>query len=266
MLTASFCCFRGVSEAAERRWWSQGCLDWQHFERRGRDLVSAKKYDAVCAQISEARIAHRLGMCDYFLNRLRGVHRARVYSEFRERVLYLDVETTGLKPTDHITTVVVYSEGTLHSFVRGQNLSAILHLLCRGGLLVTYNGTRFDVPLLRSAFSVDLAMPHLDLAPVLRAMGCRGGLKAAERQLRCARHGSVGVNGAHAAELWRAYRQEASLAALESLLRYNAEDALSLERILIRAYNESMSSYPLRVVLEEPDQPQTNAVADQNAL
>lgn len=244
MLKASFCCFPGIGESAEARLWQAGVLTWAQALKWPRPLFSIRKWDDLRAGIGEASVAYEAGMLDYFLNRFRGVNKARILPDIREGIGYLDIETDGLGREARVTTIALRCDDGTNVFVRGVNLAAFLPAVSRCKLLVTYNGGAFDLPLLRKLFQIDLGMPHVDLMHVLRAIGCRGGLKAAEKTLGVPRRYSEGMDGREAIELWRSYETHGDQEVLKKLMLYNAEDALVLETLLAHAYNHAMSSYP----------------------
>ncbi len=111
-------------------------------------------------------------------------------------------------------------------------------------ILATFNGKRFDVPFLRREFSFDANWLHIDLYLELRARGFRGGLKTIERSLGIRRTTTRASSGADAARLWREYEQSGDRAALTDLLKYNAEDVLSLVKIAKLLYTETMNRHP----------------------
>jgi len=192
MLTATFSCFHGLSESAELRLWQRGVLSWKQFEDSRKDCFSVRKTAGVKQQIREARAALDAGLADWFLNRLKPGFRTRVYPHFIEGVRFLDIETTGLGINAEITTVAVYDGRRLSVFVEGINLHEFPGVLKGAGLLVTFNGQRFDLPMLRKRFKIDLAIPHIDLMPVVKAHGYHGGLKACERKMGLKRGGGWG--------------------------------------------------------------------------
>jgi uncharacterized protein YprB with RNaseH-like and TPR domain len=97
--------------------------------------------------------------------------------------LFLDIETTGLSaPYDEVTLIGALGNGKLALFVKGINLDQFPAYVARFPLLVTFNGSQFDVPFLRAHFpTARLDQAHIDLRFVLRPLGYRGGLKAIER-------------------------------------------------------------------------------------
>ncbi len=245
MLTSTFCCFEGLSGAAERRLWKAGCLNWKELELLDGPLLSARKLAHVRSQIAEARIALDAGLADYFINRLRAPDTIRILPHFRDATGYLDIETTGLAASDRITTVALWSKGRARAYVRGMNLGQLLRDLAGLSLLVTFNGASFDLPRLRSEFRINLAKPHVDLRECLAALGIRGGLKQCEEQLGFTRREAQSLTGADAVQHWRRYEREGHRQSLLALLRYNLQDALSLEILAAQVYDRVMSCFPL---------------------
>ena len=207
MLKASFCLFPGIGESAEQRLWQSGVSEWNHVLRWPKPIFSRVKWEKLKECIDEANTAYDAGLLDYFLNRLPGVHKARILPEGCGHVGYLDIETDGLGKGAQVTTIAFHCAGSTRVFVRGVDLSGFLSAVGGCKLLVTYNGSSFDLPCLRRLFQIDLGLPHLDLMHVLRGMGCRGGLKMAEKTLGVKRRYSEGIGGEDAVVLWKRYRQ-----------------------------------------------------------
>ncbi len=204
--------------------------------------LSPGKLKRVREQIPQARKALQAGCMDYFLNRLPNPEKVRVLPHVLERAGFLDIETDGLGSRAQVTTVALVRGGRARAYVRGENLDDLLVDLAGLDLLVTYNGASFDLLVLRRTFRIDLATPHLDLRYCLGALGYRGGLKACGKALGVRRTGEV-RDGAEAVTLWERYRA-GDEAALVSLVRYNLEDALSLEQLAVKAYNMVMQDCP----------------------
>lgn len=248
MLRASFVCLPGVGEEAEQKLWRVGCLQWSQFEMQGKPLFSKRKSQQLMEAIKEAEQALVWRRPDYFLHRLPPAHQGRVLGDFRSEIGYLDVETTGLSAHDTITTAVLYRPSGAHLYINGRNLFELVEHLAACRLLVTFNGTRFDLPFLKKALRMDLLVPHLDLMPVMRALGHRGGLKVVEKCLGLKRT-TDSMNGRTAVDLWDRFRQQSDGRSLRKLLEYNLEDAHSLEHLLRYACNRSMSGFPIRPAL-----------------
>ncbi|MCG8346916.1 MAG: ribonuclease H-like domain-containing protein [Chloroflexales bacterium] len=95
--------------------------------------------------------------------------------------------------------------------------------------IVTFNGSSFDLPIIRRRLYADLRREyeHCDLRYVCRQHGLRGGLKAIEERLGITRE-TPGLTGWDAPHLWRRYEYQNDQAALRLLLCYNREDVINL--------------------------------------
>ncbi len=243
MLRNSFCCFRGVSEAAERTLWSAGCLEWRYLPL-ARRAVSARKRQQMMDQVAEMQAALAGGLAGFFLSRLPPGHRLRAWPEFQNRTLFLDIETTGLRATDDITVIGVWQMGVYSHYVRGINLERFLEVLGRAKLLITFNGRRFDWPVVERTFGCSLPIPHIDLMNEARVYGYTGGLKSIEPRLGIRREGTETGDGLLAVALWRQYRETGDQTALENLLSYNNRDVESLVALSRQLFRISVQHYP----------------------
>ena len=141
---------------------------------------------------------------------------------------YLDIETSfagaitvvGLYVTDRGLIQLV---GTTISDVTVRQALEGVEAIC------TYNGSRFDLPVIRRRLGLDLcaAFQSHDLMYACWRHGLFGGLKRVEEQLRIPRR-SKGVDGMEAMRLWSRYEDGGDEQALQRLLTYNGEDVLNL--------------------------------------
>jgi uncharacterized protein YprB with RNaseH-like and TPR domain len=92
-------------------------------------------------------------------------------------------------------------------------------------VLYTYNGHCFDLPVIRNQLDLDLLnrCDSRDLRWICQRHGLRGGQKAIETAIGVAR-ALAGMDGRDALVLWDRFRRRGDAPALETLLRYNAED------------------------------------------
>jgi len=87
----------------------------------------------------------------------------------------------------------------------------------------------------------------VDLMYVLRGLGLRGGLKQIERAIGLDRGDDLSLlNGRDAVSLWH-MAQEGEPRALETLIRYNAEDLASLPLLAEFAYRKHSFGTPMTV-------------------
>jgi len=151
----------------------------------------------------------------------------------------LDIETTGLSyGPGHITMIGLYDGQKYKAFVRGQNLHQFPAEIRCYALVITYNGQRFDLPFIQAEMGPVLeGLANLDIMYALRRLGYRGGLKVVEQQAGLARPSDLqGLTGYDAVLLWRLY-QRGHQGALETLVRYNAEDVAVLLPLAALTYN-----------------------------
>ncbi|MFN2353239.1 MAG: ribonuclease H-like domain-containing protein [Desulfopila sp.] len=194
----------------------------------------------------------------FFSKRLAGNAQWRLFSSFRNSTAYIDIETTGVHGEAEITTIALYDGRQVFTYVNGQNLEQFVDDIMHYDVLVSYNGKGFDVPFIEHALNTSLPQAHIDLRFVLAGMGIKGGLKECERQMGIARGALDGVDGSFAVALWRLYQRHNDEKALETLLAYNIEDTVNLERLLVEAYNRNVQTTPfaedLALALPEPPQ------------
>jgi uncharacterized protein YprB with RNaseH-like and TPR domain len=181
----------------------------------------------------------------YFFDLLPRACRWRLFKEFRDAVGYLDIETTGLAgPGDYITTIVVYDGRNIHYYIHGRNMDDFASDITKYALVVTYNGSSFDLPFIRSRLGVSMDHPHIDLRQLLASLGYTGGQKACEKGLSLQRNNCLaGANGLFAMGLWLDYLR-GNEKAIDTLVAYNALDAVYLERLMVRAYNLKIQDTP----------------------
>lgn len=68
-----------------------------------------------------------------------------------EEVAFLDIETTGLSRHYHSMTLVGSTHaGESRSWIAGDDQDEIVDVLATAKTLVTFNGTSFDIPFVRS--------------------------------------------------------------------------------------------------------------------
>ena len=142
---------------------------------------------------------------------------------------YLDIETS-LHHDITVIGVFLAGRGT-RQLVGGEISDVSLARIVEGAKrLYTFNGDRFDLPLIRRKLHLDLRqiVPTHDLMYDCWAKSLYGGLKAVERKLGIQRTFPE-VNGLMAPLLWRRYETMGDRDALTLLLAYNREDVENLE-------------------------------------
>jgi uncharacterized protein YprB with RNaseH-like and TPR domain len=151
-----------------------------------------------------------------------------------ERVLFLDVETTGLSWFyDQLTIVGWAIEDSYCLHIAGDDPELLINSLKTAHTLVTFNGTLFDLRFLKKTFgSLELPPVHIDLRYLARRAGLVGGQKAIERTLGLPkRTGFEEMDGAEAVLLWHRYLR-GDEHSLSRLIDYNRYDVLGMCGIL----------------------------------
>ncbi|HPD47323.1 MAG TPA: ribonuclease H-like domain-containing protein [Anaerohalosphaeraceae bacterium] len=150
---------------------------------------------------------------------------------------YLDIETTGLsRDLSEITVVgiAVEHDGRIRISRQVDTITDawILETLRGVDELYTYNGSRFDLPMIKAKLKLDLkqSVKHTDLMYACWKQDLKGGLKAVEKKIGIPRK-LPDVDGYTAVLLWWQYKNNADHNALKTLLDYNEEDVVNL-RIL----------------------------------
>lgn len=162
-----------------------------------------------------------------------------MYPEFEGAAAFLDIETTGLSSYyHHVTVVGLYDGQAFRCYTRGFNLHRFIEEIRNYDLLVTYNGSSFDLPFLRAEFpGVQFPPVHIDLRHLLRRLGYRGGLKAIEQQLGIQRKESIqGIDGFMAVVLWQRHLL-GDPQALQTLMEYNRADVVNIKALMEIAYD-----------------------------
>jgi uncharacterized protein YprB with RNaseH-like and TPR domain/predicted nuclease with RNAse H fold len=235
---------RDTTEAklTERELWLHGIHNWDDADRFEKRFGFAgprlqKKLDDYIPRSREA-IKNRDAS---FFQRLSDMGEAwRVFPEFSDQCVYLDIETTGLSTVfDSLTIVGLYDGKRYSLYTQGENLASLQKDLTEYSVVVTFNGAGFDLRFLKSAFpSLVLPPIHIDLRWVSRKLGYKGGLKELEKNLGIHRKDSVAdISGYDATVLWAKYLRGDRFA-LEQLIAYNTEDVVHLKAIMEICYDK----------------------------
>lgn len=238
MLERTFIHIPGIGPKTEQHLWRHHILTWNHYLADKRPLFSPAR-DAFVRQNLQASLDNRNNI-HFFLERLFPGDLWRIFGAFKQRAVYLDIETSGLYGgVDEITVIGIYDGEEVRTFIQGINLHAFEAEIQSYDLMITFNGSQFDLPFIRRQFpNVWLPPAHIDLRFFLRKLGYRGGLKAIERTCGLVRDSDIdGMDGFDAVMLWRAY-QAGDRIALERLIQYNTADIVHLKPLMERGYEQ----------------------------
>lgn len=141
---------------------------------------------------------------------------------------YLDIETSF---GQEITIIGIFTPPARVIQLVGEdaNWTNLWNALEGVTEILTYNGSRFDLPVIRRAIKLDLNkyFQCRDLMYDCWRENLYGGLKKVEEKLGIERI-SRGIDGMEAMRLWERFRYYQDEDALKALLEYNREDAINL--------------------------------------
>ena len=231
MLTSTFLHLPSAGPMFERSMWNQGINDWWNFlDQKKIHGVSCRRkiwYDMAIRKAADALDA---GNATFFSTLLPPSSMWRLWPSFQDQAVFLDIETTGYY--GDVTVVGLFGEDGVQTFVRGRNMDkeALLNALSHYKIILTFNGSSFDLPVLSRYFNITFTQPHIDLRGVCNHLDLRGGLKKIEQTIGLKRPDAVeGMDGYHAVLLWEEFRKTGDEKFLEQLVEYNTQDIVNLK-------------------------------------
>jgi uncharacterized protein YprB with RNaseH-like and TPR domain/predicted nuclease with RNAse H fold len=265
MVRNTFLHIPGIGKTTEKRLWTNGIRDWDAI----RNLSTSRDFGARIAgllarYIPESKQALINKDFAFFNRLLKSGEAWRFYPELCNECVFLDIETTGLSPYfDEVTVVGLFDGKDYKVFVKGENLEKFLQELNRFSMVVTFNGSLFDLKFIQNHFpTVKLPPVHVDLRFTTKRLGLSGGLKAVEQTLGLRRPKDVQrLSGYDATILWSRYLR-GDKSALELLIKYNMQDVISLKPILEMAYEKLMQ----RMLLSSLKAPKEIPTSNRNAV
>ena len=227
MLKSTFLHLQGIGKKRERELWQQGITTWEQqlplFDSSESDHILLDSFNALEA-----------GDSSYFSNRLSPADYYRIALTYPEETLFLDIETTGLSLYYDQLTIVGWSIGKEYGvYIIGQDEQPLRSVLEKAKVIVTFNGTIFDLKFLHKTFK-DLYIPlvHIDLRFFSKRVGLTGGQKPIEKEIGFKRAKKLEeMLGESAPILWHKYRR-GDIKALKKLIEYNHADVEGMKYIL----------------------------------
>jgi uncharacterized protein YprB with RNaseH-like and TPR domain/predicted nuclease with RNAse H fold len=239
MLQQTFRHIKGVGQKTEILLWKLGIRNWEDFIRKLKQIpLTEKKKKLIVESIKVSIKALKKGNIKFFYNNLNKPDWWRLYPEFLSRTAFLDIETTGLSPIyNDITIIGILDESGYKVYFKGHNMKKFLKDITKYSIIVTFNGSRFDLPFLKKKFPKVCFPPvHIDLKYLVRRVGLWGDLKKIEKELGIRRPKVISrINGYYATVLWNRFLRGDGKS-LELLIRYNYEDTFNLRLILDKIY------------------------------
>lgn len=222
LLRCTFQHLPGIGPAREEKLRSEGVRDWNDLLSPGTgqlDLFGKRGSELGCAvEASEEALAQ--GNVEFFKERLPRREHYRIAASFPGRCVFLDIESTGLsRYYDHVTLVGWSAGRRYEALIDPKETCRLERELIAHPIVVTFNGTLFDLPFLASRFNTDWsAVTHVDLRYLSKRAGLTGGQKKIELTIGFNREsGLEGISGAEAVGLWFDYK-EGDVGALRKLI------------------------------------------------
>lgn len=234
MLRQSFQILDKVKKRTENKIKSQGISDWNTFLCTQKIIgISKEKKIVYDKALEEAKKRFLKEDSNYFFDLLPTDQLWRLYSDFREEAVFLDIETSGVHSNSYISIIGLFDGYNTKTLVKGVNLDfRILEKeLNKYKLIVTFNGSTFDIPMLKKQ-GIRITVPHFDLRHACNQAGLKGGLKSIEKELNIKRRDIIDkLYGGDPILLWRKFIVTGDDYFLKLLIEYNEEDTINLKKI-----------------------------------
>lgn len=232
MITASFRHIGGVGGMRERQLWLAGVRCWDDVPPSG-EVLARGFDDRLRRGVAESRARLAAGDLAWFAAALPSTEHWRLLPQVLGEAACLDIEWA-----EDIAVIGIMDSQGIHCFVRGREPGGFLRRAAGWRALVTFNGTVFDLPILRRAFpSWEPPAVHIDLRHVFQKLRMPGGLKKVEPRFGLFRPPHVAqLSGTDALWLWQAQKR-GDPAALRRLVEYNLYDVFHLKPLAEAGYN-----------------------------
>jgi len=236
MIENSFIFLEGLKEKSEQNFWARGICTWD-------DILQVQKVPKMSnhrllyykRKVLDAQAHLYRSDSSYFISKLPRKEMWRLYSHFRGETVFLDIETCGPGKKDAITVIGLFDGISTKTMIKGINLNikALEEELKHYKLIVTFNGSSFDLPFLNRQYPRLLPdIPHFDLLHLCNRLGLKGGLKEIERNFEIKRSPIVDrLYGGDPLLLWKMFRASGDQHFLNLLVEYNEEDCINLKII-----------------------------------
>ena len=247
MIRGSFIFLYGVEHKTEENIWNQGIHSWDSFlsKERIKGISKLRKgyYDR---QLLKAREALFSFDSAYFAGKLPQSEMWRLYEFFKDECVFLDIETTGVGEKADIIVIGLFDGLETKSMIKGINLdyNALKKELRKYKLIITFNGSAFDVPFIKKRYPDLLPnVPNFDLRVACARVGLNGGLKEIERRMGIKRNKiTEKLYGGDVLLLWRMFKGSGDDYYLKLLVEYNEDDVFNLKKIAEYVYDRLSNS------------------------
>ncbi len=235
MINQTFQHCKGIGPVTEENIIEAGYSNWEDVLSKPEEIpVGTRVKDSLVQMTEQSIYALEADDIQFFVDSFAPSQHWRILDRYIDKASYFDIETTGFSSQQSdISCIVCLHKGELHTFVRGKNLDDFLDLLEDVDLLVSFNGTSFDVPFVINSFRIpEIPCPHIDLRWISYHAQITGGLKFIEKKLGIERPEHLQeVDGFEAIYLWENWERYQDKASLDKLIQYCQYDVRSLEKV-----------------------------------
>ena len=240
MIQKTFQILDRVSNRKEQSIWQQGIGDWDSFISK--DHIKgisphAKKY--FDRQLTLAKQALHNQNSNYFINKIPSMETWRLYNTFKQDAVFLDIETEGVGKNADITVIGLFDGLNTKTMIKDINMdyNIIKNELKKYKIIITFNGSSFDLPFIKKRYDILPEIPHIDLRHICARLGLTGGLKEIEKKFNIKRNKIIEkLYGGDALTLWRMYKGSGDDYYLNLLVEYNEDDCFNLKKIMDFCY------------------------------
>ena len=215
----------GISEALEKHNWESGIVSQEDLKQKANLQYSIFNENPLDLSID----ALKNNDVEYYIKNLDKKDYYRIAFSYPDKVMFLDIETTGLsKVYSYITMIGWYKNCEYKCWLHGNPVDKLIKDLNDVNIVVTFNGTLFDLPFIEGKYEVLHQVlkrkAHIDLRFFAKRHNYTGGQKKIEDELEFVRPDDLeGVDGKEAISLWYRFLK-GDKPALDKLIHYNYND------------------------------------------
>ena len=235
MIEKTFTFLPGIGSKKEKSIYKQGIRNWNSFlETKKVKGISEERKSLMDEEIEKAKKELYGEKLSYFLKNLPKKENYKLYELFKDELVFLDIEVDSKR---NIIVVGLFDGFESKFLVKNVNLyrEILKKELEKYKLIVTFNGSSFDLPLIEKQFNLPLTFLHIDLKHLCRKVGLTGSLKEIEFKLNLKR--PTHLYG-HPADAWRTAHASQDDRYIKAMLNYNEEDLINLKPILDYCYKK----------------------------
>ncbi|HIJ12089.1 TPA: ribonuclease H-like domain-containing protein [Candidatus Woesearchaeota archaeon] len=229
MIRNSFIFLDKIGKKKEQNIWKQGIRTWNDFRKAAsiKGIANEKK-QYYNRKLEEAEQALNSDHHSHFIAKLPQIEMWRLYNECKDSCCFLDIEIDSY---GNVVLAGISNYYETNFFVKGVNLetSSLQKELAKYSMVITFNGSSFDLPKLQKQFNIIIMKPHIDLKQLCINLGMKGGLKEVEKQLNLKRPQHLYGNPV---SLWKTFHASGDREYLDLLLEYNREDCENLKMVM----------------------------------